>query len=112
VGFWDAEVVESSTGMSVDDFCAFYLTRGDFFDKVVEGINPNIEAELTAKGVKFRHDNSPPEWISDYATAERIIKSKSRLRGVMPAGDGAATRVKIWNAVLVFRGDARPMMVW
>ena len=54
IGLWDADEVEQKTGVSVDDFCQFYLTRQDFFEKLAMGADATLADRLKELGVKLR----------------------------------------------------------
>ena len=113
IGLWDADEVEQKTGVSIDDFCQFYLTRQDFFEKLAIGAHPGLADRLKAIGAKLREEQlDEHEWSSDYPAAERLIRESGTFRGVVVQEQDRARRVKVWNALIGFKGDPRPAAIW
>ena len=113
IALWDADALEKKAGMPVDDFCRFHLTRQGFFENLVEGSGVSLAEHYEKLGVKGIP--SAAEWTNDFAAIERVIRQGGKFRGTtFEAGEAGrkGQSVTVWNAVLGFMGDVRPVVVW
>jgi len=110
IGLWDADALEKKTGMPIDDFCRYYLARQGFFEKVIEGSGVSLAKYYEKLGV--RGTPGAAQWTDDLGAIEDSIRQGGKFRGASFEDGRKGQSVNVWNTIIGFKGDVRPVVVW
>lgn len=106
----DADQVERQTGTPIMDVIKFMIQQGPLAaDLAVE--TPEFKAHPDQLHL-MDGARSGYEWARSFQEIERDIRARRRVRGVMLDQAGKATKVRLWDAVLGFKGELQVFMVW
>ena len=111
IGLFDADTMETELGIPAEDLGRFLIHHGGNLERALLESDPSLKERMEKQGVKIR-DLPQQGYLTNFDEIRRLLNEQGRSRGVIAEEDGSARKVTIWNALLHFQGEIRPVIVW